>query len=315
MFGERWSGSVGARYDRVTYYAQSFITPKLDDERVFSKLTPKVGINFRLAPTHSIYANVGGGVEVPAGNETDPASTFGQDTVTALNPLLDPIVSRTYELGTKHVFIARSGFLSDVSYDVAAYHTRVRNDIVPYRGGRFYFTAGRTRRTGLELGANAQARNGISLGGTVTWSRNRYAEYVVDSVHYGKPGALADYGGNQMVGLPSLMYSVTMGFQPAAWHGVRVSATAQGAGKYFVDDANAVSVPSHAIFSASATLNDPIVVARSVTLRGYVTVNNLFDRRYVGSAFLNPDVVGGVPVAFEPGLPRSFVVGAALGWR
>jgi hypothetical protein len=44
-----------------------------------------------------------------------------------------------------------------------------------------------------------------------------------------------------------------------------------------------------------------------------VRVENLADRRYVASAFLNPDVVGGEPVAFEPGLPRQVVVSVALG--
>jgi hypothetical protein len=43
-----------------------------------------------------------------------------------------------------------------------------------------------------------------------------------------------------------------------------------------------------------------------------VTVQNLSDKRYIGSAFLNPDVVGGVPVAFEPGLPRQVLVTLSL---
>ena len=44
-----------------------------------------------------------------------------------------------------------------------------------------------------------------------------------------------------------------------------------------------------------------------------MTVRNLTDRRYVESAFLNPDVVGGQPVAFEPGLPRNVVFSLSLG--
>jgi hypothetical protein len=32
----------------------------------------------------------------------------------------------------------------------------------------------------------------------------------------------------------------------------------------------------------------------------------------VASAFLNPDVVNGAPVAFEPGLPRRLVVSLSL---
>jgi outer membrane receptor protein involved in Fe transport len=47
-------------------------------------------------------------------------------------------------------------------------------------------------------------------------------------------------------------------------------------------------------------------------VRGFLAVDNLFDRRYIGSAFLNPDVVGGQPVAFEPGQPRTVTIGLTL---
>jgi iron complex outermembrane recepter protein len=316
QLGEQWGFSVGGRYDRVTYYSQSFIDPELDATKAFSRLTPKVGINFRVKPTQSFYVNLGGGIEVPAGNETDPASTFGQpDPITAINPLLDAIRSTTFEAGTKQVLTPTAGFLSDVSYDVALYHTRVTNDIVPYRGGRFYFTAAKTYRSGAELALTARSRGGWSLSTALTYSRNTYHNYVVDSTHYGQPSGVADYSGNRMIGLPDFLYDVTLAYAPAAFHGVRLQLGARGESKYFVDDANAVSVPAFTLFNATISLDDPVRLGAGLGVRGYVTVNNLFDRRFIGSAFLNPDILGGVPVAFEPGLPRTLIVGAALGWR
>ncbi|MGH7751254.1 MAG: TonB-dependent receptor, partial [Gemmatimonadales bacterium] len=95
--GARWTVGLGARYDLITYYSQDFVAPQLDAEKSFRGVSPKLGLAYRLTPRHSVYLAVGGGVEAPAGNETDPASTFGQDTVTSLNPLLDPIRSTTYE--------------------------------------------------------------------------------------------------------------------------------------------------------------------------------------------------------------------------
>ena len=95
-FNEKVSLIVGGRYDNVTYYSEDYLAPQFGlQEKSFTRFTPKAGITYRFSPVHSIYANLGGGVEVPAGNETDPAGTYGQDTVYLLNPLLEPIKSTT----------------------------------------------------------------------------------------------------------------------------------------------------------------------------------------------------------------------------
>ncbi len=310
--------SFGARRDAISYYAESFINPKLNDDKVFSRVTPKLGFNYRLRPSHSFYVNIGGGVEAPAGNETDPAGTFGQDTVLAINPLLEPIRSTTYEVGTKQlVTFGGESAVSDLSYDFALYHTKVTNEIVPYRGGRFYFTAGKARRNGAELGLNLNLRSGISVQGMLGLSDHQYSTYLVDSVHYdpAKQGRFADYSGNQVVGVPRTMYGLTLGLAPKGWRGVRGQVGLQGVGPYFADDANAVPIAGYSLISAAIGLDRPIAIGGGATLRGSISVQNLGNKRYIGSAFLNPDVVNNVPVAFEPGLPRSAVFSFALGYR
>lgn len=309
---ERWTVALGARYDDVTYDYRSYIDPTLNARRSFSGVTPKLGVTYRLAPQHSVYASVGGGIEVPAGNETDPASTFGQDTVTAINPLLSPIRSTTYEIGTKRVLTLReTSLLCDISYDVALYNTAVTDEIVPYRGGRFYFTAGRVRRRGAELGLRLAARGGVALQAAITWTDHRYTRYVVDSVHYGRPGSSADYSGNRVVGVPAWTEAFALDIAPAAVKPLRLRFGVQGMGSFFADDANQVTVPAYRIATLTVGTDD-ITVGSSLGVQASVTVHNLFDRHYVASAFLNPDVVGGEPVAFEPGLPRHIVVGLSL---
>jgi iron complex outermembrane receptor protein len=253
-------------------------------------------------------------VEVPAGNEVDPAGTFGQDTVTSLNPLLDPIRSTTYEVGTRRIlsFAGGAAFRS-ASYDVALYHTEVSNEIVPYRGGRFYFTAGRVRRQGAELGLALAAAGGVGLRGALTLNRHRYTDYRVDSVHYGIPGRFASYAGNRVVGVPDVHYGGAVSYAPSALPGVRIEGGVTGMGRYFADDANTVAVPAYTLLNATLAFDDPIAFGRHLGVRGFVSLNNLTDRRYIGSAFLNPDVVAGVPVAFEPGRPREVVVGLTVG--
>ncbi len=313
--GERLLVSLGARYDAIGYYYENYLTPAIDASRTFTRTTPKVGVTWKASPTHSFYASVGGGVEVPAGNETDPASTFGQDTVTALNPLLEPIRSTTYEIGTKRlvVFGGEARMLRSAGYDVALYDTEVRNEIVPYRGGRFYFTAGQVRRQGAELGISLGAAGGVQARGALTLNRHRYTQYVVDSVHYGVPGRFADYSGNRVVGVPSVHYGASLSWSPAPLPGVRLEGGISSVGRYFADDANQVDVPGYSLLNATLGYDSPLALRGGLGVRGFVSVNNLGDRRYVGSAFLNPDVVGGVPVAFEPGRPRELVVGLTVG--
>lgn len=312
-FGKKVSLTLGSRYDNIHYIFRSFITPALNDQRSFTRLSPKLGLLYRAGSSHTFYANLGGGVEAPAGNETDPASTFGQDLVHGINPLLDPIISTTFEVGTKHI-VSGSGFVQTLSYDLAAYQTNVRNEIVPYRGGRFYFTAGEARRRGLEIGAAAFAAHGLTLETALTLSNNTYRKYLVDSVHYNLSLAnhFADYSGNKIVGLPAMNGSAVLGFAPEELKGLGFKLGWTRVADYFVDDANKVKVPSYSILNATVSLHRTLSVSNGVVVRGFLSVNNLSDQQYIGSAFLNPDVVAGVPVAFEPGLPRTVTVSFSL---
>ena len=311
-FGAHWIVVLGARWDAISYYYQDFLAPALDADKSFRGVTPKLGLTWRRTPTHSVYASVGGGVEAPAGNETDPAGTFGQDTVTAINPLLEPIRSTTYEVGTRQAASFDGGVLAGLSYDVALYDTRVRNEIVPYRGGRFYFTAARARRRGVELGLTLHARGGMTLQTAIARQQHRYRDYVVDSVHYGRAGAFADYSGNQVVGVPGWTYAASLLWTPAAIKPLQLRLGIQGTSAYFTDDANQIEVAGSRIANATVATADAIFLTAGLGLRGFVTVNNVLNRAYVASAFLNPDVVGGQAVAFEPGLPRNVVLGLSL---
>jgi outer membrane receptor protein involved in Fe transport len=312
-FGESVSLLLGARYSEVTYHTQDFINTALNSEKSFARWTPKLGLNFRPSPAHSFYANLGGGIEVPAGNETDPASTFGQDKVYAINPLLDPIESSTVEIGTKHVIVpAGAGLLRSLSYDVAAYRLNIKNDIIPYRGGRFYFTAGETRRHGLEAGAKGEFAFGVSLQAAWSYASSKYVEYKVDSVHYGRAGRLADYKDNKVAGVPEVFYNVAVRFEPPRLASLYAEINLQGIGEYFVDDANRTQVPSYSILNLTVGLRQPLQLTEGLGLHAFLGVNNLNDKKHAASAFVNPDIVNGAPVYLEPGLPRNYVIGVSF---
>jgi iron complex outermembrane receptor protein len=319
MVNDRLTLLVGARYDKAAYYYRSFLptAPVRFDSRDFDRVSPKLGINWLLGSTRSVYANVGGGIEVPAGNETDP--TPGAPSPTPLlNPLLDAINSTTYEVGFKSLATPVGTLGVDVGYDIALYDTEVKNEIVPYNGGRYYQTAAKARRQGAELGVNANSSTGIFGSAALTLSHNRYQNYVVDStVQFPtdptKIGKRADYSGNKVVGVPDVVTHVEVGAAVPGYRALRVRASAEHSGEYFADDANKVRVPSYTIFKLTAELRDPILSSNGWGVRGFVTVHNVTDGKYVGSAFLNPDLLGGAPAVYEPGMPRTVIVSLSVG--
>jgi iron complex outermembrane receptor protein len=305
---------LGARYDKIAYNYRSFLPnpPVRSDSRKFSRVTPKVGVNWLLSPTQSLYANVGGGIEVPAGNETDP--TPGAPPA-LLNPLLDPIRSTSIEVGAKsRPSLGDRSFA--LGYDVALYHIDVTNEVVPYNGGRYYLTAASAQRRGIELGVDAQTRAGFFATAAVTLSNNVYDDYVVDSAVIfpadpTKQGKIADYSDNKIVGLPDASGTIEVGTMLGK--NLRIRIGAETFGDYFANDANTVEVPSYTILNLSADLFHPIVASNGWGIRGFVSVRNLTDKHYIGSAFLNPDLVNGAPAVFEPGMPRAVIVSLSLG--
>jgi len=144
---------------------------------------------------------------------------------------------------------------------------------------------------------------------------NKYQEYTVDSVHYGAPGSYADYGDNKVAGIPDYFYYAAITYEPIGLKGLFLCLSINGTGDYFVDDANTITVPSFNVFGVTLGIKDQIRLNDHIFVSGFVTVNNIADETYVGSAFVNPDVVNGVPIYIEPGLPRNVVASISLGFE
>jgi iron complex outermembrane receptor protein len=314
---DRFSVVAGLRYDNITYYYDSYINPKLNEQRAFERLTPKLGLTYHLTPSMTVYANLGGGVEVPAGNETDPPSVFGEDTVRAVNSLLKPIQSTTFEAGLKHIalFDAESG-LQSLSYDVAAFLINVTDDLIPYRGGRFYLNAGRTQRLGIEVGGQAAFVGGLSLYGMVTFMQSRFVEYKIDSglVSRSLDGKSTDLSGFKQPGIPDVFATLRARYAPTFAAGLFAEVEARVVGSYFADDLNTLTAPA-------ATVVDAIVgyqgdLTQNLRVNALVRLNNLAGAKYVASIWMNPDrPTNAQPAFIEPGLPRALVGSVGLEWR
>jgi iron complex outermembrane receptor protein len=306
-FNDRLTVVVGARYDDLAYFYRDYIDPGIDASRRFTRVTPRGGFSWQAGPRTSLYASYGAGVEIPAGNETDPPPTGIPNSNTALNPLLDPIRSQTVEAGMRRHAVFATGVLQALSLDLAVYRTIVNGEPVPYNGGRFYLTAGKVQRRGVELGVGSSVAGGFSVRLSGTLSRNTYDRYTIDSTYLGSPGARAVLDGNDAVGLPDVVLNGTVGWRPPAAPWLAFEVGAQGNTPYFADDRNSVRVPGNTVWRAAVSAGRTL--ASGVQMRASVSAENLLDRHYVGSAFINPDYASGAPLVYESGLPRAVLVG------
>jgi outer membrane receptor protein involved in Fe transport len=110
--------------------------------------------------------------------------------------------------------------------------------------------------------------------------------------------------------LPDVFYGISVSHDISVGLPLSARIDARGVGDYFIDDANSASVPGYQTFDLTLALRP--VGMRTAALSGFVTVSNLFDRRFIGSAYTNPDIVNGAAIAYEPGTPRSVVISFSL---
>lgn len=284
---DTWSARVAARYDDVYYLSEDHIDPSLNAKHTFSRWTPKASLAW-FKERHTVFVSLGGGVEAPAFNEIDPPAPF--DTLTSINPFLKTTHSTTFEAGARGVLCEGS-----LKYDAALYWINVSDDFIPYDGGAYYFTAGKTRRQGAELGLDWTPVERLSLRGAFSLSRNRYVEYKRNA---------EDFKDNRVAGLPAQLIHATGRY--ALRQGFFGELNTTWIGSYFADDANRARVPAYALLGARVGYTGTF---ETRTIHAYVGVENLTDQRYVESVFIN----GASGQYFEPGLPRSVSAGLTLG--
>jgi len=292
-WNEQWSARAAVRYDNLYYISEDFIDPSLDASKRFTKVTPKGSVSWR-NDRHTIYAALGGGVEAPAFNEIDPPPQFAG---TSLNPLLEPVESRAYELGARGAAGVPGG--GTLRYDAAVYQIDVRNDLVPFDGGAYFLTAGKSRRRGFELGLDWLPVTAVTIGGTLTLTDNTYLEY---------PGDLGDFSNRDIAGLPKTVGSAHAGWT-SPW-GLGAEVGVESIGSYFADDENTPEAEADAVTLVNATARWKHDFGNH-SLSAFVAGTNLTDEVYVASVFIN----GVRKEFFEPGLPRSVSAGAQIAWR
>jgi len=292
---ERWLISGGARYDWIRFdLNDGFISDGDDsDSRTTSALSGNLGLSLSFGDQLVPYVNIATAFETPTTTElvNQPDGSGG------FNPALGPQRAVNYEIG------ARGQPVPGVSYSAALFLGRVSDAIVqgPEVGGRAFFrNAGKTHNDGAELGLNVSPAAGLTLRGSYTYARYRFTDYQLAD------GTVLD--GNRLPGVPEHFWR--FGLRTALPANFFLDADHTLTSSVVADDANTTYADAWGAGVTNLRLgwDGP---SGQVEFAPFLGVNNLWDRRYVGSVTLNG--IGGR--VLEPAPRRVIYLGTEIGYR
>lgn len=297
---EHYSALAAVRHARLRFESRDrYIAPGNGDDSGrldYAETALSLGIarNFRWGEA---FASAGRGYETPTVNEL----AYRPDGAGGLNTALRPARFNSVETGLRW-----RGARHDAS--LALYRIEGRDEIVQAlsSGGRSSFAnAARTRRDGLEASLQGELHPNLDYQLTLNLIDARFRQGWQSVVLRGGQREVRTIAaGNRVPGIPRVA-----GFAALDWHdadrrrALRWEIT--GNAVIPVDDGNAVEAPGHLRHALALRWNAP----DRAGWHAFARIDNLLDRRYVGSVIVN-EANGR---SFEPAPGRSFSIG--LGWN
>jgi iron complex outermembrane receptor protein len=288
----------GLRYDWIRFeVADHHVSDGVDNSgrRTNDALSGNIGASWSFGDPFVPYVNVGTSFETPTTTElvNQPNGLGG------FNTQLTPQRAVNYEVG------ARGKPAPGVEYSVSVFLGRTTDAIVQQQeiGGRaFFVNAGKIHNAGAEVGLSVAPVTGLRLSGAYTYAHYRFADYVDASG--------TSLAGNRIPGVPDHFWRfgvrgvLPYGFYADADHTLSSSVAA--------DDANTPALVADAWGTGVTNLRlgwsgD----AGALSLSPFLGINNLWDRRYVGSVTIN----GAGGRVWEPAARRVIYLGTEIGYR
>jgi iron complex outermembrane receptor protein len=301
-FAEHWSLLLGMRHDKVHFNEHDFyITAKNPDDSGhvdYSATTPVLGILFHPRDNVQLYASFGRGFETPTYNELG----YRSDGQPGLAFNLRASRSLNKEVGAKW----QPTTALDV--ELAAFRADTRDELAVatnQNGRSTYQNVGAARRQGVELSANGTLAPEwqIAVGFTHLQAVFRSGFLTCTTTPCAAPSTPIP-SGSRIPGVPENYGSLRL--QHGAALGWREGVTLTGIGSVMANDTNTARAAGYGLIGADVTYAFALGASAHLQLSG--RIDNLADRRYVGTVIVN-DSNGRY---YEPGPGRSYMLGAQL---
>jgi iron complex outermembrane receptor protein len=303
------------RHDIVDESPPESDRPSATGVSTFSRLNPRIGVNYNLSRDTGLFFSYGEGFRAPAFLELTCAGPGaicpGLQAGVAPDPPLKAVKARSYEVGV------RSRPLPWLEGQLSLFRTDVIDDIfaVSPTGttGVFFQNVGNTRREGLELSARATFRAVEAFLG-YTYTRATFRDPVELATPRQTPGCVGSSctqlvrAGNDLPLVPRHRLNAGVDYRPLPWLTLSITGAYVGAQRFRGDEAN-VADPLDAYFVMNAGLR-----LRWGRLTGFVWIDNLANAKYetFGTYAANGKLAGAPVQPFTtPAPPIHVVVGVS----
>lgn len=312
--------SLGDRYTLTTGVRQSNVSLKTRDDTTttqpspnsanYKATSPVLGLTWHAQDNLNIYVNQGKGFETPTMSEAAYTPNGTGTPLAKFNPNLAASKSNHVELGAKWTAS------TNTRVDAAWFQITTDDEIVTYRnaGGRTaYVNASKTTRDGFEFALRHQINKHWRSQASVTLMNATYDKGFSNVVTGTTNTVLA---GSNLPAIPkrqlftSLQWSekgfAQIGQKPAL--GLEAGLDLISRSSMWANDTNSSTAADYALAPGFSQLNGRIRQRYQVGLarvEAFVGIDNLTNKDSVSSVIVNQSK----QQYFEPGLPRSWVVG------
>lgn len=289
--------TAGLRYDYASMSMQNNLGQnaavngfyQLADGSVnFSRLSPKLGLNWALSESDHAFASYNQGFRTPSENQLFRSGATAA-TPAAAAAALRPILAEQFELGIR-------GNTQRWSYELVLYQLNKQDDLLSQKDSNnvtIQTNNGSTQHQGVELGLGREMTSKLRLDLAASYAKHRYRQWSTST---------ANYSGNEIENAPRLLANLRLTWQPVT--NTQAQLEWVELGSYFLEASNQQGkYAGHRLFNAR------ISTKLDQHWSCFARITNLTDKRYADSASYSSGMA-----MYSPALPRAVYLGVQRTW-
>lgn len=244
--------------------------------RRFWNVAPEASLTWQAAEAVKLHARVGTGYGIPQAGQlfVTPEGVPGNNTALKAQRTTGVDLGAEVKLGDA------------LTAEVTGYQEWFRDELVTQsaRVNLLAFTANAPRSVhrGVEVGLAWRPLAGVAVQASYSYNDHHYTDFA-ERLTAGAVSRVIDRAGNRLPGVVPTFANLRLGYdRPGGGIGGFVETTYRS--RYFIDNGNQLALPAYTLVNLNLHWDPARSSDWSSRLSLFASVQNLFDRTYVGSA-------------------------------